>query len=235
VRTQVGIVGAGPAGLLLSHLLHLQRIERVRAGILEQGTVDLLNETGVGARIMRLGLVHQGIELQFGHERRRIDFVELTGGKAVMVYAQHEVLKDLIEARLAAKGQLLFGVEDVASSDVDGSEPKICFRKDGATQEMNCDFMAGCDGFHGICRPSIPLVVLRVCERIYPFAWLGILAQAPPSSQELIYAYHDRGFALLSMRSPEISRLYVLCAPDEDISNWPDERIWQELRAPRVR
>jgi p-hydroxybenzoate 3-monooxygenase len=245
VRTQVGIVGAGPAGLLLSHLLHLQGIEsvvlearsrqhveeRVRAGILEQGTVDLLNETGVGARMMRQGLVHRGIELQFGHARHRIDFEELTGGKSVMVYAQHEVLKDLIEVRLAAKGQLLFGVEDVAVSDVDGPEPKICFRKDGATQEVNCDFIAGCDGFHGICRPSIPAGVLKVFERIYPFAWLGILAQAPPSSQELIYAYHERGFALLSMRSPEISRLYVQCAPDEDIANWPDERIWQELRA----
>jgi p-hydroxybenzoate 3-monooxygenase len=245
VRTQVGIVGAGPAGLLLSHLLHLQGIEsvvlearsrrhveeRVRAGILEQGTVYLLNETGVGARMMRQGLVHHGIELQFARRRRRIDFQELTGGKSVMVYAQHEVLKDLIEARIAAKGQLLFEVEDLSVSELDGAAPKIRFRKDSAAQELSCDFIAGCDGFHGVCRPSIPAGVLKVFERIYPFAWLGILAQAPPSSKELIYAYHERGFALLSMRSPEISRLYIQCAPDEDIAQWPDARIWQELHA----
>jgi p-hydroxybenzoate 3-monooxygenase len=243
VRTQVGIVGAGPAGLLLSHLLHLQGIEsivldarsqqhveeRVRAGILEQGTVDLLNETGVGTRMMRQGLVHHGIELQFGCERHRIDFQELTGGKSVMVYAQHEVLKDLIEARIHANGQLLFEVEGVRVSDFDGTKPQVQFRKDGSPQELNCDFIAGCDGFHGVCRPSIPTGVLKVFERIFPFAWLGILAQAPPSSKELIYAYHERGFALLSMRSPEISRLYVQCPPDDDIANWPNEKIWQEL------
>ncbi len=243
MRTQVGIVGAGPAGLLLSHLLHLQGIEsivlearsqqhveeRVRAGILEQGTVDLLNEAGVGARMMRQGLVHHGIELQFGHERHRIDFQELTGGKSVMVYAQHEVLKDLIEARLIAQGQLLFEVDAVTVGDFDGSKPRVQFRKDGSPHELICDFIAGCDGFHGVCRPSIPARALNVFERIYPFAWLGILAQAPPSSKELIYAYHERGFALLSMRSPEISRLYVQCPPDEDIANWPDEEIWQEL------
>ncbi|HXE33444.1 MAG TPA: 4-hydroxybenzoate 3-monooxygenase [Verrucomicrobiae bacterium] len=243
MRTQVGIVGAGPAGLMLSHLLHLQGIEsvvlearsrqhveeRVRAGILEQGTVDLLNETGVGARMMRQGLVHHGIELQFARRRHRIDFQELTGGKSVMVYAQHEVLKDLIEARVAAKGQLLFEVEDAGLNKLDGTTPIIKFRKDGAAQELSCDFIAGCDGFHGVCRPAIPAGVLEVFERIYPFAWLGILAQAPPSSKELIYAYHDRGFALLSMRSPEISRLYIQCAPDEDIADWPDDRIWQEL------
>ncbi len=243
MRTQVGIVGAGPAGLLLSHLLHLQGIEsvvlearsrqyieeRVRAGILEQGTVDLLNETGVGARMMRQGLVHHGIELQFGHERHRIDFQELTGGKSVMVYAQHEVLKDLIEARIAAQGQLLFEAEGVAISDFDGTKPRIQFRKDGSAQELTCDFLAGCDGFHGVCRPAIPAGVLTAFERIYPFAWLGILAQAPPSSNELIYAYHERGFALLSMRSPEISRLYVQCPPDEEIADWPDEKIWEEL------
>jgi p-hydroxybenzoate 3-monooxygenase len=228
---------------MLSHLLHLQGIEsvvlearsrqhveeRVRAGILEQGTVDLLNETGVGGRMMRQGLVHHGIELQFARRRHRIDFQELTGGKSVMVYAQHEVLKDLIEARVAAKGQLLFDVEDVSVSELDGDTPRIKFRKDGAAQELSCDFIAGCDGFHGVCRPSLPAGVLKVFERIYPFAWLGILAQAPPSSKELIYAYHDSGFALLSMRSPEISRLYLQCAPDEDMADWPDARIWQEL------
>jgi p-hydroxybenzoate 3-monooxygenase len=244
LKTQVGIVGAGPAGLMLSHLLYLQGIEsvvleahsrqyveeRVRAGILEQGTVDLLKETGVGARMMRQGLVHHGIELQFARERHRIDFEELTGGKGVMVYAQHEVLKDLIEARIAAKGQLFFDVEDVSVSEFDGSKPKIQFRKHGSTQELRCDFIAGCDGFHGVCRTSIPGGVLKVFERTYPFAWLGILAQAPPSSKELIYAYHDRGFALLSMRSPEISRLYIQCPPEEDIAEWPDEKIWRELQ-----
>jgi len=244
VRTQVGIVGAGPAGLLLSHLLHLEGIEsivlearsreyveeRVRAGILEQGTVDLLNETGVGERMMRQGLLHHGIELQFAGRRHRIDFRELTGGKAVMVYAQHEVLKDLIAARIAAKGQLIFEVEDVAVSEFDGAKAKIEFREDGLKQELSCDFIAGCDGFHGVCRPSIPAGVLKVFERIYPFAWLGILAQAPPSSKELIYAHHDRGFALLSMRSPEISRLYIQCPPKENIADWPDERIWRELQ-----
>jgi p-hydroxybenzoate 3-monooxygenase len=230
---------------MLSHLLHLQGIEsvvlearsrqrveeRVRAGILEQGTVDLLNETGVGARMMSQGLVHYGIELQFARRRHRIDFQELTGGKSLMVYAQHEVLKDLIGARIAAKGQLLFEIEDVSVSELDSAAPKINFHKDGAAQELSCDFIAGCDGFHGVCRPSIPAGVLKVFERIYPFAWLGILAQAPPSSKELIYAYHDRGFSLLSMRSPEISRLYIQCAPEEDITEWPDARIWQELRA----
>ena len=244
MRTQVGIVGAGPAGLLLSHLLHLQGIEsvvlearsreyveeRVRAGILEQGTADLLNETGLGERMMRQGLVHHGIELQFARKRHRIDFQELTGGKAVMVYAQHEVLKDLIAARIAAKGQLFFEVEEAAISEFGETKPKIQFRKDDSQQEVICDFIAGCDGFHGVCRPSIPKGVLKVYERNYPFAWLGILAQAPPSSKELVYAYHDRGFALLSMRSPEISRLYLQCPPEEDIAEWPDERIWQELQ-----
>jgi p-hydroxybenzoate 3-monooxygenase len=230
---------------MLSHLLYLQGIEsvvlearsrqhveeRVRAGILEQGTVDLLNETGVGARMMRQGLVHHGIELQFARRRHRIDFQDLTGGKSVMVYAQHEVLKDLIEARIAANGQLLFEVEDVSVSELDSAAPRIKFRKDGGAQELSCDFIAGCDGFRGVCRPSIPAGVLKVFERIYPFAWLGILAQAPPSSKELIYAYHERGFALLSMRSPEISRLYIQCAPDENIADWADARIWQELHA----
>jgi p-hydroxybenzoate 3-monooxygenase len=243
LQTQVGIVGAGPAGLLLSHLLHLQGIEsvvlearsrqhveeRVRAGVLEQGTVDLLKETGVGERMMRQGLVHGGIELQFLGRRHRIDFQELTGGKSVMIYAQHEVVRDLTGARLAAKGLILFDVDNVSVHDFDGSKPSIRFRKEGAPQELTCDFIAGCDGFHGVCRPSIPDGVLTEFERIYPFAWLGILVQAPPSSKELIYAYHERGFALLSMRSPEISRLYIQCAPEEEVGAWPDEKIWQEL------
>jgi p-hydroxybenzoate 3-monooxygenase len=243
LKTQVGIVGAGPAGLLLSHLLHLEGIEsvvlevksrqyveeRVRAGVLEQGTVDLLQETGVGERMMRQGLVHRGIELQFGGRRHRINFEELTGGKAVMIYAQHEVVKDLTNARIAAKGEIYFDVEDVSVNDFDGTKPRIRFRKEGQAQEMSCDFIAGCDGFHGVCRPSIPSGALREFERVYPFAWLGILAQAAPSSEELIYAYHEDGFALLSMRSPEISRLYIQCGPEEELSAWPDERVWQEL------
>jgi p-hydroxybenzoate 3-monooxygenase len=243
-RTQVGIVGAGPAGLMLSHLLHLAGIEsvvlearsrqyveeRVRAGLLEQGTVDLLNETGVGERLKRLGLVHHGIELRFGGRGHRIDLSDLTGGSTVTIYAQHEVIKDLIAARLAAGGQIIFEAGDVSIHDFDGSTPKIRCRTDGNLNELSCDFIAGCDGFHGICRPTIPAGVLTMYDRIYPFAWLGILAEARPSSNELIYAYHERGFALHSMRSPEITRLYLQCAADEDLGKWPDEKIWDELQ-----
>ena len=222
-RTQVGIVGAGPAGLVLSHLLHLQGIdsvvvenrsrqyveERVRAGVLEQGTVDLLTEIGVGERMKREGLVHYGIELRFEGRGHRIDFQELTGGKGITIYAQHEVLKDLNNARIATGGQVFFEVQDVAIHDFNDAKPKIRYRKDGSDHELVCDFIAGCDGFHGICRPSIPAGVLTEYEREYPFGWLGILADAPPSSKELIYAYHDRGFALHSMRTPQIGRLYL--------------------------
>jgi p-hydroxybenzoate 3-monooxygenase len=229
--------------LVLSHLLHLQGIEsvvvescrrdyveqRIRAGVLEQGTVDLLVESGVGERLKREGLVHRGIELRFGGMGHRIDLAELTGGKAITIYAQHEVIKDLIEARLTAKGEILFEAEAMRLRDIEG-HPKIVFTHQGATQELECDFVAGCDGFHGICRPAMPSSALRVHERIYPFAWLGILAQVPPASDELIYTYHENGFALLSMRSPEISRLYLQCSPDEDIANWADDRIWDELR-----
>jgi p-hydroxybenzoate 3-monooxygenase len=249
MRTQVGIVGAGPAGLVLSHLLHLQGIEsvvletrsrqyceeRVRAGVLEQGTVDLLNEIGAGERMMREGMVHYGVNLRFSGRTHHIDFRELTGGRGIMIYAQHEVIKDLVKARLASGGQIFFDVEDVSIRDFgetkSSAKPTILFRKDGEAQQLTCDFIAGCDGSHGICRPSIPDGVITLFERIYPFAWLGILAEAPPSSEELIYAYHDRGFALLSMRSPQISRLYLQCKPDEDLDEWPDERIWQELHA----
>jgi p-hydroxybenzoate 3-monooxygenase len=205
--------------------------QRVRAGVLEQGTADLLTEIGVGERMRAQGLVHGGIHLQFAGRRHRIDFRELTAGKSVTVYAQHEVLKDLIKARLATGGQLLFEVEDVSVHDVDGPRPRIRFRTNGTEQEISCEFIAGCDGFHGICRPSIPEGKLEVYERDYPFGWLGILAEAPPSSEELIYANHERGFALLSMRSPSISRLYLQCPPDEDIEAWSDEAIWRELRA----
>jgi len=244
LRTQVGIIGAGPAGLVLSHLLYLQGIEsvvvenrsrkyvedRVRAGVLEQGTVDLLTEMGVGERMKKEGLVHYGIELRFNGRSHRIDFKELTGGKGITIYAQHEVLKDLNNARIATGGQVLFEVEEVSIHDFDGSSPKIRYCKDGNQYELVCDFIAGCDGFHGICRPSIPDGVLTEYEREYPFGWLGILAEAPPSSDELIYTYHDRGFALLSMRTSQISRLYLQCDPAEDINLWPDEKIWQELQ-----
>ncbi|HEX4426270.1 MAG TPA: 4-hydroxybenzoate 3-monooxygenase [Terriglobales bacterium] len=235
-RTQVGIVGAGPAGLMLSHLLHLNGIdsvvlesrsrqhceERIRAGVLEQGTVDLLTETGVSERLKREGLVHHGIELRFAGRGHRIDF----GESGITIYAQHELIKDLIKARLDAAGQILFDVEKVGIHKLNTTKPLIRFEED---QELECDFIAGCDGYHGICRPAIPEGVLTTYDRTYPFAWLGILAEAPPSSKELIYAYHDRGFALLSMRSPTISRLYLQCTPDEDIANWPDEKIWHEL------
>jgi p-hydroxybenzoate 3-monooxygenase len=244
LRTQVGIVGAGPAGLVLSHLLYLEGIEsvvleirsrqyveeRVRAGVLEQGTVDLLIDMGVGARMKKEGLIHYGIELRFQGRGHRIDFRELTGGKGITIYAQAEVLKDLNDARIAAGGQVLFEIEDVSVHDFDTPKPKIHYRKDGDDCELVCDFIAGCDGFHGICRPSISGGVLTEYEREYPFGWLGILAEVPPSSDELVYCYHDHGFSLLSMRSPQIGRLYLQCKPDEDIARWSDERIWQELQ-----
>jgi len=248
VRTQVGIVGAGPAGLVLSHLLHLQDIEsvilesrersyveeRVRAGVLEQGTVDLLTEMGVGERLRREGLVHHGVNLRFGQRTHRIDFADLTGGKGVTIYSQHEVVKDLIAARLKTNGQILFEAADLRIGEFEHAEgasrPRIHFRHEGKDQELECDFIAGCDGFHGICRPSVPAAALTLFERVYPFAWLGILAGAPPSMEELIYANSERGFALLSMRTPQISRLYVQCDPEEDIANWPDEKIWHELQ-----
>jgi p-hydroxybenzoate 3-monooxygenase len=243
MRTQVGIVGAGPAGLLLSQLLHLQGIEavvlerrsreyvegRIRAGVLEQGTVDLLEEAQVGERLRRQGLIHEGIELSFGGARHRIDFRALTG-KAVTVYGQTEVTKDLIAARLAAGGRIVFEAEDVSVHDFESDRPKIRFRKDGKAQTLSCDFIGGCDGFHGVCRETVPQEALTVHERAYPFAWLGILAESPPVSEELIYCHHERGFALFSMRSPTLSRLYLQCAPDEDLDEWPDARIWDELR-----
>jgi p-hydroxybenzoate 3-monooxygenase len=242
-RTQVGIVGAGPAGLMLSHLLDREGIDsvvlearsrdyvehRVRAGVLEQATVDLLTETGVGERLQREGLVHHGIELRFDGRRHRIALTDLTG-RSIWIYGQQEVVKDMIAARLAAGGRVEFEVADVELSGIGTEAPSIRFRAGGDTVELACDVIAGCDGFHGVCRDAIPPGVLRVYEREFPFAWLGILAEVAPSTDELIYAHHERGFALHSLRSPEISRLYIQVDTDASIEDWPDELIWQELR-----
>ena len=245
VRTQVGIVGAGPAGLLLSHLLHLQGIESIvlevrsradiastiRAGVLEQGTVDLLCETGVGDRLKREGFEHHGIELRFAARGHRIDFTALTGGKAITVYAQHEVIKDLVQARLAQSGTIVFEAGDVTIHDLESDAPRIRYVKDERAGEIACDYVAGCDGFHGVCRPSIPEGLRTEFLRSYPFAWFGILTEAPPSSKELIYAHHDRGFALVSTRSPTLQRLYFQCDPHDRVEAWTEDRIWAELRA----
>jgi p-hydroxybenzoate 3-monooxygenase len=242
-RTQVGIVGAGPAGLMLAHLLHLEGIEsvvledrsreyveaRIRAGVLEQGTADLLLEAGVGARMQREGEVHAGIGIQFDGERHRIDLEELVG-KSIVVYGQTEIVKDLIEARLATGRPLLFEVGEVAVHDLETDRPRITFVHAGAPQELACDVIAGCDGFHGVCRPTIPAGVLTEFSREYPFGWLGILAEVAPSIEEVTYCAHERGFALLSLRTRQLSRYYLQCTPDEDLALWPDERIWEELQ-----
>ena len=245
MRTQVGIVGAGPAGLTLARLLSRDGIEcvvlenrsreyveqRIRAGVLEQSTVYLLVEVGVGERLGREGLVHHGIELQFDGERHRIPLSDLAGGRTIVIYGQTEVVKDLIAARLAGDGPLLFEASDVSLHGLETGRPSIRFAHEGQAQELECDVVAGCDGYHGVSRSSIPAGVLRTYQRDYPFGWLGILAAAPSSSDELVYAHHERGFALLSMRTPELTRLYVQCRPDEDLEEWPDGRIWEELHA----
>jgi p-hydroxybenzoate 3-monooxygenase len=242
MRTQVGIVGAGPAGLMLARLLRLQGVDsiivenrsreyienRIRAGLIEHWAADLLSEVGVGERMAREGMLHWGINIGVNGELHRIDFKKLVG-KRVTIYGQQEVVKDLVARRLADGGPLLFEVDGVIVHELTGARPKIRFTHEGKAQEIECDFIAGCDGFHGICRPSIPDGVLSVFERDYPFGWLGILSESPPPDHELIYSYTDRGFALYTMRSPTLARLYLQCDHDEEIENWSDARIWDEL------
>jgi p-hydroxybenzoate 3-monooxygenase len=243
MRTQVGIVGAGPAGLMLARLLQMQGVDsivvenrsrdyienRIRAGLIEHWAADLLVDVGAGERMQREGVLHWGINIGINGDLHRIDFKKLVD-KRVTIYGQQEVVKDLVAQRLADGGPLLFEVDGVSVHELTGERPKIRFNYEGRAQEITCDFIAGCDGFHGICRPSIPDGVLSVFERDYPFGWLGILAESPPPDHELIYSYTDRGFALYTMRSMTLARLYLQCDPDDDIENWPDARIWDELR-----
>ncbi|MDQ8727084.1 4-hydroxybenzoate 3-monooxygenase [Bradyrhizobium sp. LHD-71] len=243
MRTQVAIIGAGPAGLLLGQLLHASGIDsiiverkdrayvlaRIRAGVLEQGTVDLLDSVGVAARLHRESLIHDGLEIAFGGVRHRIDLKAATG-KTVTVYGQTEVTRDLVDARDALGLASIFEAEDVSLHDLQTDRPKVRFKRHGVGQEIDCDFIAGCDGFHGVSRASVPATAISIFEREYPFGWLGILADTPPVSDELIYTNHPRGFALCSMRSPTRSRYYLQCTLDDHVENWPDERFWEELK-----
>lgn len=244
MRTQVGIIGGGPSGLLLSQLLHLKGIEtvvleqrsrayvlgRIRAGVLEQGMVDLLRTAKVADRMDREGEVHEGFDIAFAGRRHRIDLAGLTGGATVMVYGQTEVTKDLYDARDAMDGIVIDEAEDVTPHDVDSDAPYITYRKDGAEHRVDCDFIAGCDGFHGVSRKTIPDDVLREFERVYPFGWLGVLSETPPVAEELIYANHDRGFSLCSLRSRVLSRYYVQCSLEDRVEDWSDDRFWDELK-----
>ena len=246
MRTQVAIIGAGPAGLLLGQLLHRNGIDtiilerqtadyvlgRVRAGVIEQVTIDLLDRAGVGARMRAEGLVHDGVQICVNGVRHRISFKDLTG-KAVMVYGQTEITRDLMEGRAAAGAPTIYSAHDVALHDISGRKPRVSYSLDGQSHELECDFIAGCDGFHGVSRTMVPTHALTAHERIYPFGWLGILSDTPPVSEELIYVRHEQGFALCSMRSPTRSRYYIQCGLDEDIAAWPDDRFWEALR-PRL-
>ncbi len=243
MNTQVGIIGAGPAGLLLSHILHLNGIEtvlleqrsrsyvenRVRAGVLEQGTVNLLDEVGLADRLHKEGMAHHGFEIRFGSQTLHINFDELTDGNGITVYGQQEIVKDMINARIDAGGELLFEVDNVSIQNPLSDKPTIHYEHQEESHQIECDFVIGCDGFHGISRQTIPKEEKSVSDRSYPFAWLGILVEAPPSSPELIYANSENGFALHSMRSPHITRNYVQCPPDDNIEDWSDDRIWQAL------
>jgi len=244
VRTQVAIIGAGPAGLLLGALLARAGIDnaiverhsesyvlsRIRAGVLEQVTTSLLEEAGVAARMQREGLRHDGIELCFGDGRHRVDLAGLTGGRHVMIYGQTEVTRDLMDARAAASLASVYEASEVSISDFDSTHPRVLYVKDSRLHEIECDFVAGCDGFHGACRQAVPERAIRTYEKVYPFGWLGVLSRTPPVSNELIYANHERGFALCSMRSMTLSRYYVQCSIDDRLEEWPDERFWDELR-----
>ena len=244
MKVQVAIIGAGPAGLLLGRLLERAGIDaiileqrtrdyvlgRIRAGVLEQVAVDLLDEAGVGERLHTEGLVHGGIELCWSGVRHRIDLQGLTGGKSVTVYGQTEVTRDLMDARDRSGAKIVYEALDVSIHGFDGTRPTVRYRKDGVAHEIDCDFIAGCDGYHGVCRASVPATAVKSFERIYPFGWLGVLSETPPVSHELIYANHERGFALCSMRSPTRSRYYIQCPLDEKVENWSDQRFWDELR-----
>ncbi len=244
MRVQVAIIGSGPAGLLLGQLLARSGIDtiileqrskdyvlgRIRAGVLEQGTVDLLTEAGVAGRLQREGLVHDGIELSWDGKRQRIDLRTLTRGKAVTVYGQTEVTRDLMDAREKAGLKAVYEALDVSIHDFDSSSPRVRYRKDGIEHQVHCDFIAGCDGYHGVSRASVPVSAIQTFERVYPFGWLGVLSDTPPVSSELIYASHERGFALCSMRSHTRSRYYIQCAVDEKLEEWSDQRFWDELR-----
>ena len=245
MRTQIGIIGAGPAGLFLAHLLKRAGIDcvilenrsradiegTIRAGVLEHWVVDLMNELGLGERLMREGRPDTGVTFQFLGRRHHLDFVDLTG-KQITVYAQHEVIKDLVAAHLRQSGAIEFSVSDVALHDIETDKPRITYRDaNGKAQELACDFIAGCDGFHGPSRQAIPRAALKELDIEYPWGWLGILAEAPRSWHELIYCSHERGFALLSTRSPSVQRIYIQCDPKDPIEAWPDERIWAEMQA----
>ncbi len=245
MKTQVAIIGAGPSGLLLGRLLEQQGIDniiieakspdyvlsRIRAGVLEQGTANVLREAKVGARMDREGHVHEGFALSFSGRVARVDLKQHTNGKTVIVYGQTEVTRDLMDARTASGSPSFYEAEDVALHDIDSDHPSVSFMKDGQRHVVECDYIAGCDGFHGVSRKSIPADRIRLFERVYPFGWLGILSRTPPVSHELIYANHERGFALCSMRSDTLSRYYVQCSLQDKVEDWSDERFWDELRA----